>query len=77
MSYSNQIKLSPFSEKYINYYKRCFSHSINCLEGAYRAGKLNYTPNLITKIVFSNLLLFLNFSKGISPIVAITILSVE
>lgn len=31
--------LKPFSKKYQEYYNRCFTHRINCLEGAYRAGK--------------------------------------
>lgn len=39
MGYSNQIKLKPFSDRYVQYYIRCFSNQINCLEGAYRAGK--------------------------------------
>ena len=39
MSYSNQILLKPFSNRYIEYYKRCFDNQYNCLEGAYRAGK--------------------------------------
>lgn len=39
MGYSNQIKLKPFSDRYVQYYIRCFSNQVNCLEGAYRAGK--------------------------------------
>jgi hypothetical protein len=39
MSYTNQIDLKPFSDKYVSYYNRCFSSRVNCLEGAYRAGK--------------------------------------
>lgn len=39
MSYSNKIDIKPFSERYVSYYKRCFSNQVNCLEGAYRAGK--------------------------------------
>lgn len=39
MGYSNQVKLKPFSDRYVQYYIRCFSNQINCLEGAYRAGK--------------------------------------
>lgn len=39
MGYSNKIKLKPFSDRYVQYYMRCFSNQINCLEGAYRAGK--------------------------------------
>ena len=39
MSYSNKLQLSPFSDKYVEYYKNCFKSTINCLEGAYRAGK--------------------------------------
>lgn len=39
MGYSNKIKLKPFSQRYIDYYTRCFSNRVNCLEGAYRAGK--------------------------------------
>lgn len=39
MGYSNQIKLKPFSDRYVQYYIRCLSNQINCLEGAYRAGK--------------------------------------
>lgn len=37
--YKNSIALQPFSKRYTDYYIRCFSNSINCLEGAYRAGK--------------------------------------
>lgn len=36
---TERVKLKPFSEKYIRYYNDCFKHRINCLEGAYRAGK--------------------------------------
>lgn len=39
MSYSNQIKLVPFSQKYVEYYERCFSNHLNVLEGAYRSQK--------------------------------------
>lgn len=39
MSYSNKVKLKPFSERYRDYYVRCFSNRVNCLEGAFRAGK--------------------------------------
>ena len=39
MSYSNKINIKPFSQKYIDYFNRCFTSRINCLEGAYRAGK--------------------------------------
>lgn len=39
MSYSNRVELKPFSQKYIDYYYRCFDNVYNCLEGAYRAGK--------------------------------------
>ena len=39
MSYSNRIQIKPFSQKYIDYFERCFFNRINCLEGAYRAGK--------------------------------------
>lgn len=39
MGFSNKIKLKPFSDRYVQYYIRCFSNQINCLEGAYRAGK--------------------------------------
>lgn len=58
MGYSNQIVLKPFSDRYISYYKRCFNNQINCLEGAYRAGKsviniysfANYLDYCIDKI---------------------------
>ena len=33
------MNVKPFSPKYVAYYKRCFTNQINCLEGAYRAGK--------------------------------------
>lgn len=33
------VEIKPFSEKYVDYYNRCFTNRINCLEGAYRAGK--------------------------------------
>ena len=39
MSYSNKIAIKPFSQKYVDYYINCFNNRINCLEGAYRAGK--------------------------------------
>lgn len=39
MGYSNQVVLKPFSDRYVSYYMRCFDNQINCLEGAYRAGK--------------------------------------
>lgn len=39
MMYSNKIKLKRFSDRYLEYYKRCKTNRINCLEGAYRAGK--------------------------------------
>lgn len=39
MSYSNKIAIKPFSQKYVDYYIKCFNNRINCLEGAYRAGK--------------------------------------
>lgn len=39
MSYSNKISLKPFSIKYRDYYNRCLTSRLNCLEGAYRAGK--------------------------------------
>ena len=39
MSYSNKIDIKPFSQKYVDYYINCFNNRINCLEGAYRAGK--------------------------------------
>lgn len=39
MSYSNKIDIKPFSQKYVDYYTRCFDNRVNCLEGAYRAGK--------------------------------------
>jgi PBSX family phage terminase large subunit len=37
--YSRQVQIKPFSKKYIDYYTRCFTSRVNCLEGAYRAGK--------------------------------------
>lgn len=33
------VDIAPFSEKYIEYYLKCFVNRVNCLEGAYRAGK--------------------------------------
>lgn len=39
MTYSSKVKLKPFSERYRDYYIRCFSNRVNCLEGAFRAGK--------------------------------------
>ncbi len=39
MSYSNKIDIKPFSKKYVDYYSKTFFNRINCLEGAYRAGK--------------------------------------
>ena len=36
---SQRIDIKPFGDKYVEYYKRCFKNRINCLEGAYRAGK--------------------------------------
>ncbi len=39
MSSSVQMQVKPFSKKYVDYYTKCFSCRINCLEGAYRAGK--------------------------------------
>lgn len=36
---SQKINLTRFSDKYIGYYQRCKVNRINCLEGAYRAGK--------------------------------------
>lgn len=39
MSYSNKLAVKPFSERYTEYYKRCFYNRFNVLEGAYRAGK--------------------------------------
>lgn len=36
---TQKVDIKPFSEKYIGYYQRCFKNRINCLEGAYRAGK--------------------------------------
>lgn len=39
MGYSNKIPLKPFSKKYIDFFNQCFYNRINCLEGAYRAGK--------------------------------------
>lgn len=39
MPITSKVKLKPFSKKYIDYYVRCGSNRINCLEGAYRAGK--------------------------------------
>lgn len=58
MGYSNQIILKPFSDRYISYYTKCFNNQINCLEGAYRAGKsviniysfANYLDYCIDKI---------------------------
>ena len=39
MPSSIQMDVKPFSKKYVDYYTRCFHNQINCLEGAYRAGK--------------------------------------
>ena len=39
MGYTNKIKLKRFSDRYLEYYNRCRVNRINCLEGAYRAGK--------------------------------------
>lgn len=58
MSKSNEMVVKPFSNKYIEYYKRCFSNQINCLEGAYRAGKsvinifsfTNYLETCVDKV---------------------------
>lgn len=36
---SSKITIKPFSKKYTEYFYRCFNNTINCLEGAYRAGK--------------------------------------
>ena len=36
---SSKITIKPFSKKYREYFYRCFNNTINCLEGAYRAGK--------------------------------------
>lgn len=36
---SSKITIKPFSDKYREYFYRCFNNTINCLEGAYRAGK--------------------------------------
>ena len=33
------VNVAPFGDKYRDYYANCFTHRINCLEGAYRAGK--------------------------------------
>jgi PBSX family phage terminase large subunit len=33
------VQVKPFSKRYVDYYTRCFHNRINCLEGAYRAGK--------------------------------------
>lgn len=39
MGYSSKVELKRFSDRYIAYYMRCMRNQINCLEGAYRAGK--------------------------------------
>lgn len=39
MAITSTVKMRKFSDKYIEYYKRCLDNRINCLEGAYRAGK--------------------------------------
>lgn len=39
MGYSRQLTIHPFSQRYREYYYRCFQNTYNCLEGAYRAGK--------------------------------------
>ena len=33
------MKISPFSQKYIDYTNKALTHTYNCLEGGYRAGK--------------------------------------
>lgn len=39
MSYSNTVKMVPFSPRYVDYYTKCFTSHANILEGAYRASK--------------------------------------
>ena len=39
MSYTSQMNVKPFSDRYVAYYNKCFINRLNCLEGAYRAGK--------------------------------------
>lgn len=39
MSYSRKVELKRFSPRYIGYYNKCLKNQVNCLEGAYRAGK--------------------------------------
>lgn len=51
MAAKKGLRLKPFSDKHIAYYKKCFKNRVNCLEGAYRAGK-----SLINVISFSSYL---------------------
>lgn len=37
--FDNKVRICPFSQKYVDYYNKCLTTEINCLEGAYRAGK--------------------------------------
>ena len=39
MSYSSKVDIKPLSQKYIDYFSRCFTNRLNVLEGAYRSGK--------------------------------------
>lgn len=39
MAYTNKLKIKPFSHRYVSYYRRCLTSHLNCLEGAFRAGK--------------------------------------
>lgn len=39
MKYRRTIKFARLSDKYVSYFENCKTHQINCMEGAFRAGK--------------------------------------